>query len=1071
MKTKSLKKLVALLLSVIMMLGTVNVFAADPEYTPDPAVLTAYNEKLAELEGMLSSDDYTPAEKTEIQNAIDALKESLEDAEDDFGEKLNGGDEARKAVLKDAVTTAINGAVSKLKVDGWDPINGGTILGTIVPTVDLSSLIDSISETIYDTGVINVDAIASGLNTSIGTIIDNLSINGFTKGLLKSGASSLINSTVKPALNSSFGEVISNLNTAISDNAAAAKLSADGVISKAVDAAEKTINNLQMVPTAELEAKTAELEKYGNALSLLSPVVGQLPEPLKTGLSSILGLIPAATSEAKAAIAHPTSKAVTDALAKVNGILKAINLALPVGSDQRKLVDSLVNIVDLADGIENQTVSEALETSKEILAEVEKILDNKLVKDAANALVPVIKDAAEDALNDVLDRVEARIKAELPAAAQAIANELVKELRKEVNSFINDNMSTIKDVVDTVKKIIDYAEAAQKLIEKLKALDYEALGNAALTKLLDEVKKVLEDNNVKDKVQAILGIIEQLKNYDYEGKAKELAAKLIKEAKEFNDLAFKDPDYVGFTVGELNEHGLAINNNNVTALTDKITKWLNDNGVKTTANFEFKYWSAIPAEFDLTKANNTTATLKGMAAPGYQQVKVYYDFPLSAKVAFKKYFDETLDSGLAMNLATQYIHVYTFEETTLTNDVHGTDPVSLVIGTDYSTDFKNIFNTGGFDYGFDYILKDPSGATVDSGSGKTLPSYTFDTKGTYTLEVTPYVNHENNASKKVSGIATVFEIVVEDKEVPSLNPTSYSYIVGTAAAKTFVATSLTDNANYYAFDSITGLTNGNQYTISGNNITFTAAFLNSLAVGSYHYTVNFVGTTITRTITITVLAVGSYNGGGSRGGSSSSTVVVTTPTNPASVTVFVPPFIGGYEDGTVRPQNSLTRAELAQIIYNLYADGEKDLVADYTDVTSAHWAFNAIAFCQENSYMIGYPDGSFKPSQAVTRAELSAAFAKLHNMTSATGTAFADTSGHWAEGFINAMFNANVVTGYPDKTFLPNNKITRAEAVTIICKAEGRETDKYETTKLFGDLSSGFWAYNYMMNAANGYHK
>ena len=184
----------------------------------------------------------------------------------------------------------------------------------------------------------------------------------------------------------------------------------------------------------------------------------------------------------------------------------------------------------------------------------------------------------------------------------------------------------------------------------------------------------------------------------------------------------------------------------------------------------------------------------------------------------------------------------------------------------------------------------------------------------------------------------------------------------------------------------------------------------------------------------------------------------------------IPPFINGYPDGTVRPDGPLSRAELAQIIFNLYYRGGVLPSADYTDVTVGHWAFDAISYCQEVGYMIGYPDGSFGPGRMLTRAELSTVLVRINNIPLSSEYPFPDVEGHWAEEYIGAAYNAGYIEGYPDGTFRANNIVTRAEAVTMICRAENRDVTLYNTDKTFPDLYASFWGYNAMMHAANGYN-
>ena len=181
------------------------------------------------------------------------------------------------------------------------------------------------------------------------------------------------------------------------------------------------------------------------------------------------------------------------------------------------------------------------------------------------------------------------------------------------------------------------------------------------------------------------------------------------------------------------------------------------------------------------------------------------------------------------------------------------------------------------------------------------------------------------------------------------------------------------------------------------------------------------------------------------------------------------PFISGYPDGTVLPDGQLSRAELTQLIYNLYGAGGSG-AANYSDMDQSHWAFTAVGYCQAQGYMLGYPAGDFRPEQTVTRAELSTTLARIKGLTLTSVHPFSDIGDHWGIEFIGAASAAGYILGYPDGTFRPENPVTRAEAVTMICRAEERDETLFDTNRTFTDLSTSFWGYNYIMNAANGYN-
>lgn len=145
-------------------------------------------------------------------------------------------------------------------------------------------------------------------------------------------------------------------------------------------------------------------------------------------------------------------------------------------------------------------------------------------------------------------------------------------------------------------------------------------------------------------------------------------------------------------------------------------------------------------------------------------------------------------------------------------------------------------------------------------------------------------------------------------------------------------------------------------------------------------------------------------------------------------------YIVGYPDAEFKPFRSISRAEIAMIFYRimeLKADGTP---VPYADVPVNHWSAEAITAVTKAGLMRGYEDGSFKPENPITRAELTqviANFRGLSEVTSATSN-FTDITGHWAYHAIVEANRNGIVMGYEDGTFRPQNAITRAEAVTMI---------------------------------------
>ncbi|MFF2092748.1 S-layer homology domain-containing protein [Paenibacillus sp. NPDC058174] len=147
-------------------------------------------------------------------------------------------------------------------------------------------------------------------------------------------------------------------------------------------------------------------------------------------------------------------------------------------------------------------------------------------------------------------------------------------------------------------------------------------------------------------------------------------------------------------------------------------------------------------------------------------------------------------------------------------------------------------------------------------------------------------------------------------------------------------------------------------------------------------------------------------------------------------------FAAGYEDGSFRPDASITRAEFAKIVSQVFNLQAADHAAGFTD-TGSHWAKAAIDALASNGIINGYNDGSFKPNQTITRAEIVAIISRIVDLDKAAGgknKGFTDTNGSWNEAQIKAAAAAGIVQGRSDGKFQPNVNSTRAEALTILLR-------------------------------------
>ncbi|MZP29547.1 hypothetical protein GTO91_07490 [Heliobacterium undosum] len=206
--------------------------------------------------------------------------------------------------------------------------------------------------------------------------------------------------------------------------------------------------------------------------------------------------------------------------------------------------------------------------------------------------------------------------------------------------------------------------------------------------------------------------------------------------------------------------------------------------------------------------------------------------------------------------------------------------------------------------------------------------------------------------------------------------------------------------------------------------------------------------------------------GGGGGGSDGDGTVVTPvkkpdePTKPVEHTVkqTIQPYVFGYPDRTFKPEKPITRGELAVIIDRQLASAEEIIVIKYPDVPSEHWAFGAIQRLQSMRLIQGYPDGSFRPDQYVTRAELSALVTKWKKLSNEGRISFSDVQGHWAEQSVATMEAANILHGYPDGLFRPDQAVTRAEIVVLMNNLIGRKPLTGLSKTTWSDVSGEHWA-------------
>ena len=190
-------------------------------------------------------------------------------------------------------------------------------------------------------------------------------------------------------------------------------------------------------------------------------------------------------------------------------------------------------------------------------------------------------------------------------------------------------------------------------------------------------------------------------------------------------------------------------------------------------------------------------------------------------------------------------------------------------------------------------------------------------------------------------------------------------------------------------------------------------------------------------------------------------------------------YIVGYEDGTIRPTNNITRAEVATIFFRLLTDDAREefwsQTNDYTDVAADAWYNNAVSTLSNMGIIDGYEDGTFKPNAPITRAEFTAIATRFFDYTAEYEGAFNDvTYSDWYAECVQAAVDMGLVNGYADGGFHPNAYITRAESCAIVNRVLNRvphedyllDEDEMIT---WPDNSYGAWYYADMQEATNSH--
>ena len=188
-------------------------------------------------------------------------------------------------------------------------------------------------------------------------------------------------------------------------------------------------------------------------------------------------------------------------------------------------------------------------------------------------------------------------------------------------------------------------------------------------------------------------------------------------------------------------------------------------------------------------------------------------------------------------------------------------------------------------------------------------------------------------------------------------------------------------------------------------------------------------------------------------------------------------YVIGYPDGKVHPEGNISRAETATIFFRLLKadirDGNLTADNDFSDVSDGQWHNKAVSTMAKLGIVKGRRADSFDPDASITRAEFAAICARFNTKPVENSGSFSDISGHWAENEIERAAAFGWISGYPDGTFHPDARITRAEAMTMInrvlCRMPQSESDLLDSMVTWPDNKPSDWHYLAVQEATNSH--
>ena len=338
------------------------------------------------------------------------------------------------------------------------------------------------------------------------------------------------------------------------------------------------------------------------------------------------------------------------------------------------------------------------------------------------------------------------------------------------------------------------------------------------------------------------------------------------------------------------------------------------------------------------------------------------------------------------------------------------------------------------------VLVDPTapGPKPEKGPGDNIPDK---------YQVTINYVDDNTSRGKITGLTTEVKTIRDE----SNNPVKTGKVEASGSIATAVG-----SRNYFS-----------NWTDKDNTQVSTSAASGKLpfdAVGgeTYTFTANFYHRS---------------GGGSSRPSTPTVTIPDDVPTGLNGTDHYA--YIIGYGNNDVRPQNNITRAEVATIFFRLLTDETREANMtksnSYNDVKDGDWFCCAVSTLSKMGIIKGYEDGSFKPNDPISRAEFAAIAARFDPDGDKTPATFADVTSHWAKDEISIAANHGWIKGYEDGSFKPDQKITRAETMTLVNRVLNRlpetKDDLHKDMKTWVDnMDETAWYYLAVQEATNSHY-